>query len=201
MIEGRFFQMLGFLVEPNFLTSDDCGRIRREMAHSNPEPAGVVHDGKTVLDPGRRSTKRVDVGEASLRQVEKKLSAMRGRLERHFGLALQGCQEPQFLLYQGGDFFRLHADTNDFDGSPEFLRQRKVSAVIFIGQRAADDRPASHLGGELVFHGLIDDPRMEGRGFSFPHDVGTLLAFPSHVLHEVTPVTRGQRYTMTTWFF
>jgi len=201
MIDVRFFQMLGFLVEPNFLTSDDCGRIRREMVSSNPEPAGVVHDGKTVLDPGRRSTTRVEVGEASHRLVENKLSTARRSLERHFGVALQDCQEPQFLLYQEGDFFRLHADTNDFDGSPEFLRQRKISTIIFIGQQAADDRPASDLGGELVFHGLIDDPRMRDRGFSFPHDVGTLLAFPSHLLHEVTPVTRGQRYTVTTWFF
>jgi len=28
---------------------------------------------------------------------------------------------------------------------------------------------------------------------------GTLIAFPSHTLHEVTPITEGRRYSLVGW--
>jgi predicted 2-oxoglutarate/Fe(II)-dependent dioxygenase YbiX len=194
MIDVRVFQMLGFFVERNFLTREDCERIRGEMTHSSAEPAGVVHDGKIVLDLGHRSTNRVGVGDASVRLVEERLASVHKSLERHFGVPLQGWQEPQFLRYASGGFFRLHVDTNDLDGSPEFLKQRKVSAIIFLGHPSGEGSTVVDRGGDLVFRGLIDDPRIRNRGFSFSHDEGTFLAFPS-------TVTSGQRYTVATWFF
>jgi predicted 2-oxoglutarate/Fe(II)-dependent dioxygenase YbiX len=30
---------------------------------------------------------------------------------------------------------------------------------------------------------------------------GLLIAFPAGVLHEVTPVLRGSRYTLATWYY
>jgi predicted 2-oxoglutarate/Fe(II)-dependent dioxygenase YbiX len=201
MVDVRVFQMLGFFVARDFLTRDDCGRIRGEMRHSRAEPAGVVHDGRMVLDLEHRSTKRVGVGDASVRLIEERLASVHKSLERHFGVPLQGWQEPQFLRYASGGFFRLHADTNDLDGSPEFLRQRKVSAIIFLGHPSDEGGTVVDRGGDLVFRGLIDDPRIRNRGFSFSHDEGTFLAFPSTVSHEVTTVTSGQRYTVATWFF
>jgi len=199
MVDARLFQLCGFLVERNFLPSDDCARIRDEMEAAEYAAAGVVHDGELVLDLDHRRTKRVDVGETTARQVSNRLDAVRPQLERHFRLALQGCQELQFLRYASGDFFRRHADTRDAAGAPDFLRDRKISAVIFLGHTG--DTAAVDRGGDLMFHGLLDDPRIGDRGFPFPAAEGTLLAFPSGVSHEVTTVTSGQRFSIATWFY
>ena len=93
------------------------------------------------------------------------------------------------------------ADTSDTGMAPDFLRQRRISTVIFLGHPADDGEDDGGRGGDLVFHGLIDDPRMRDRGFAFPPEEGTLLAFPSTVLHEVTTVSSGHRYSIVTWFY
>jgi PKHD-type hydroxylase len=28
---------------------------------------------------------------------------------------------------------------------------------------------------------------------------GTIIAFPSYILHEVTPITKGKRYSLEGW--
>jgi SM-20-related protein len=32
-------------------------------------------------------------------------------------------------------------------------------------------------------------------------ETGALIAFPSEMLHEVTPITRGERFTIVSWFY
>jgi predicted 2-oxoglutarate/Fe(II)-dependent dioxygenase YbiX len=199
MLDAHVFELCGFLVDRAFLTHEDCARIRGEMTGAAAEHAGVVHDGEVVLDLGHRSTKRVGVGDATARFVADRLDEARPRIERHFRVELQGCQEPQFLRYSAGDFFRLHADSNDAHGAPGFLRDRKISTVVFLGHDDAMSRDGR--GGELLFHDLFDDPRLSGRGFPFPAAEGTFLAFPSTALHEVTTVTAGQRFSIATWFY
>jgi len=47
-------------------------------------------------------------------------------------------------------------------------------------------------GGELQIH-LSDKPEVMKK------EQGTLIAFPSHTLHEVTPITEGKRYSLVGW--
>jgi predicted 2-oxoglutarate/Fe(II)-dependent dioxygenase YbiX len=201
MVDVRVFQMLGFLVSRGFVTRDDCRRLRSEMRVATAESAGVVHEGENVIDRGHRSTKRVGVGDTSCRLIEERLAAVRPQIQGHFRVTLNGMQELQFLRYAPGDFFRCHADTSDNEMAPDFLKQRRISTVIFLGHADEDSHDGGGRGGDLVFHGLIDDQRMRGRGFAFPPEEGTFLAFPSTVLHEVTTVTSGHRYSIVTWFY
>src|SRR5205085_9991991 len=71
--------------------------------------------------------------------------------------------------------------------------RRRVSIVIFLN--AGD-----YEGGALTFYGLVDDPSWKTFGFALEATPGLLVAFPSHVRHEVTPVTAGDRYTVVDWF-
>jgi len=199
MDDARLFRMFGFFVEREFLQRDECARIRSAMDGADAEAAGVVHEGDIILDRELRSTARLEVDDAWRGLIDARLAPMRARLEQHFRATLEGWQEPQFLRYAAGDFFRVHADTSDVDHAPDFLRERKISTVVFLGHPGDGD--GSGAGGDLVFYELIDDPRMHDRGFAFPHDEGTLLAFPSTVPHEVTTVTSGRRYSVATWFY
>jgi SM-20-related protein len=50
-----------------------------------------------------------------------------------------------------------------------------------------------------VFYGLLEDPRTHGHGLAVEGEPGLLLAFRPDLLHEVTPVLHGDRYTIVTW--
>jgi len=51
------------------------------------------------------------------------------------------------------------------------------------------------------FYGLLqDDPKGQGVGLPLVGSAGALVAFPSHMIHGVTPVTHGRRYTIASWF-
>jgi PKHD-type hydroxylase len=63
---------------------------------------------------------------------------------------------------------------------------RKLSLTIQLSD------PFSYNGGELhLFTG--NEPTI------IPKEQGKLISFPSYVLHEVTPVTKGERYSLVAW--
>jgi len=63
---------------------------------------------------------------------------------------------------------------------------RKLSMSIQLSN------PNEYEGGDLLLH--------EGEeGIPLLKEQGTLLLFPSYILHEVTPVTKGERNSLVTW--
>ena len=62
---------------------------------------------------------------------------------------------------------------------------RKISYSILLN-------PGEYEGGELCLYGGEKPEVMK-------KTQGTLVMFPSYVLHEVTPVTKGERITLTYW--
>jgi PKHD-type hydroxylase len=101
-----------------------------------------------------------------------------------FGFDLTGFGEPfQVATYRGEDsgFYGWHVDI----GAGR-LAQRKLSLVIPLTD------PSAYEGGELqLFHD--HDP------VTVAMPLGRIVAFPSYVLHRVTPVTRGVRRTLAIW--
>jgi PKHD-type hydroxylase len=52
--------------------------------------------------------------------------------------------------------------------------------------------PSEYEGGELRLH-TSQEPVIIRK------EKGMVVCFPSYTLHEVTPVTRGERYTLVGW--
>ena len=66
------------------------------------------------------------------------------------------------------------------------LSNRKISIVVPLTD------PSEYDGGQFeVFHDAEPTP--------IPMPLGRIVAFPSYLLHRVTPVTRGVRRTMAIW--
>jgi PKHD-type hydroxylase len=63
---------------------------------------------------------------------------------------------------------------------------RKLSLTIQLSD------PADYEGGELAFQFSEEQELL-------PKEQGKLIAFPSYVLHEVKPVTKGTRYSLVAW--
>src|SRR5262245_7326075 len=195
---------LGLFVRRGFLSPESCRHIRGEMAAANQIPAMTRPAGEAggVLDQATRRTSVAGVSAETTAIVEERLRAIQLALEEHFALRLVGWQRPQFYMYEEGDFFVAHRDSDAADpAAPAWVKKRQVSVSIFLNDAHVGHDSDAHGGGALVFHGRRSEPG--GAGFSVPveSEEGLFLAFRSDWIHEVKPVTSGRRYSIVTWFF
>lgn len=88
----------------------------------------------------------------------------------------------QYTCYETlGDHYGAHLDFDD-----TWTNYRKLSFSVLL------DDPSTFEGGDLeIFVG--SEPK------ALPRKRGTLIAFPSFMMHRVTPVTRGQRHSLVGW--
>ncbi|WP_095083919.1 2OG-Fe(II) oxygenase [Mesorhizobium sophorae] len=174
-----------------------CSALCAEIRAASGRPAGLLgRDDQNPAWPEVRRTTRAEVSPATEALVNALLAEQRVALERHFGLALGNAEKPQFLHYREGDFFVPHQDGNTpliHDES----RFRRISAVILLNRQSDDPSPANYAGGSLVLHGPYSGPDLR---VAMPALPGSLVAFRSETTHEVTPVTRNERFTIVSWY-
>lgn len=193
---------LGIYTEENFLDRETCESLKARMRAGSHERAKVFErESGYALNEARRSTIRVNVDEGVASSIRERLLARCDEFTRRFGVEIGDCQEPTFLVYKPGDFFEPHRDYTESRNAPESIRQRRVSAVVFLGDEASDGVEGEYEGGSLAFYGLLKDPRCEHVGIPVRGRAGMLVAFRSDVFHQVSPVTRGERFTIVSWYF
>ena len=96
---------------------------------------------------------------------------------------LRGFSEPfQYTVYHAneGGHYDWHVDQG------KLQQQRKLSFSVQLSA------PSQYEGGELQAFGSNDIS-------TAPRERGTVIAFPSYVLHRVTPVTAGTRKSIVAW--
>lgn len=197
-----FFASFGLLAVPNFLERDLCAEIREEMATAGEVAATVrAADRSYAVDQQSRRTNWAEVSEETSSLVSERLMSLRADVAKVFGIEVSGVQRPQFLRYREGDFFAAHQDRGSDRKGAEFAQQRQVSAVIFLNDETSEARPDTYEGGALTLFGLLDTHDDRDVGLPVSGEAGALIAFPSEMLHEVTPITRGQRFTVVSWFY
>lgn len=104
----------------------------------------------------------------------------------------QGARSLQFSIYRGdaeggGHFYNTHQDTSLI--SADSPTQRKLSVVVQLSD--ADE----YEGGDFEMHYVKAHPPADSI-----RKRGTVLIFPSLLLHRVTPVTSGVRYSLVGWY-
>jgi len=182
-------------IERGFLDPAALAAVFAAVRASAGRPATVYGrgDSGTVDERVRRTTRLSPPAE--IEELVKRLLLSRARAaEEHFGLTLKELEEPQFLRYGPGDYFVAHQD-----GNTGLLRsereERKISAVIFLNNRSETDEPDTYGGGSLLFR-----PRGAARPSGPAGEAGTLVLFRAETTHEVEPVTRGERFTVASWY-
>lgn len=92
---------------------------------------------------------------------------------------------PMLSRYEVGMTYGPHADAAYLPLSNAPMRS-DISATLFVGH------PSDCEGGELVIHLGSESIRIKG-------EAGSMILYPSTTLHEVAPVTAGQRLSMFTF--
>ncbi len=92
---------------------------------------------------------------------------------------------PQVVRYGAGMGYGAHVDAAFMTLGQQRLRS-DVSCTVFLGD------PDSYEGGELVIYLGSQQVRIKGKA-------GEAVFYPSTTLHEVAPVTSGERLVMITF--
>ncbi|GLZ88181.1 PKHD-type hydroxylase PiuC [Metapseudomonas resinovorans] len=170
---------------PGIFTTEEATRIREAL-----EPADWA-DGKATA--GYQSAKakqneQLAEGDPLAREIS---SAMLQRLWNHplFVSAVlpNKVYPPLFNRYRGGGTFGYHIDNavRPIKGSPEQVRT-DVSATLFFSE------PDAYDGGDLVIQDTYGAHRVKLAA-------GDLVIYPASSLHQVEPVTRGERIASFFW--
>jgi SM-20-related protein len=147
---------------------------------------GTIHE--TV-----RKTTSLHPSDETITQVHERLLRHKSALEAHFSLNLTDCERPQFLRYEKGDFFVRHQDGNTKQLDFDHLRIRRISIVVFLNDFSVESQTNCYSGGLLNFYD-------QERSFGLSGETGLLVAFSADTMHEVSPVTSGERFTIISWF-
>ena len=108
------------------------------------------------------------------------------------------CENIQFTKYKLNQFYGWHSDSWEkiYDDKAPINFQGKIRKLSII---VALSDPNNYSGGEVQF-----DFRNKAEGSNIitceeVKEQGSIVVFPSHVWHQVTPVTEGERYSLVCW--
>lgn len=101
----------------------------------------------------------------------------------NWGFDIETSEQAQLGEYIDGGHYDWHVDEEFFN--KEKGKHRKVSVVLQLSD------PSTYEGGDLLLGYAQKTPASRERG--------AIVAFPSELMHKVTPVTKGTRYSATLW--
>ena len=110
--------------------------------------------------------------------------------QTYYGYDLTGVETLQFSEYRApSGHYGAHLDWGSSRNGVQ-VQARKLSFTVQLSD------PDSYEGGDLVIHdGQEQTPEIVAKR----RQLGSIIVFPSWVLHEVTPVTRGTRRSLVGW--
>ena len=168
-------------VTSGFLSEPEIDRL--VAGHAALLTEGPLGAGNT--NPEVRRSQVVFLGmEAKYQWLYQRVWAAAGECNRlFFGVDISGIEANiQLARYDSSDrgFYDWHTD---FAGMRPL---RKISISIQLS------RPEDYAGGDLEL-------LVSGQPQKLEKARGTFIAFPSFVVHRVTPVTRGTRWSLVAW--
>lgn len=167
-----------------------CSTIVEQAKEIEPQEAIVGFQGSNVDTKVRRSKVRwITRDNKDLGWLYHELTNL-FHIANHnaFGSELWHLNEIQFTEYNEEDqgYYNWHNDVNWDDGRQV---HRKLSLVCQLSS------PEEYEGGEFEMQPLhLGSPKQEHL-----RTQGTVLVFPSFVVHKVNPVTKGTRHSLVAW--
>jgi PKHD-type hydroxylase len=165
-------------------TCDEIERIKvigRRLGMNRAQTGG---SGENCLDHRRSFNSWIFPNEHTHWIYQKLSDAIDQNNQKFFNFDLSMIENLQFTYYSSEEegCYKGHIDPLNW----KLPHNRKLSLVMQLSD------PSEYEGGELRLH-TSHEPVIIRK------EKGMVVCFPSYTLHEVTPVTRGERYTLVGW--
>lgn len=187
---GWFIKDLNYVNEPfvyasGVLSDDEIKLVEMLASKSTMQGDGALENGEVHEDIRKNKISWIETNEES-KDLYMKLSNIVQQLnDRFYRYDLTEMEDLQYAEYNStmNGHYKTHCD----DGY-KYNLFRKLSLTIQLSDES------EYQGGDLLFYRFTTtDP------INSPKTKGTLILFPSYVIHEVTPVTQGLRKSLVSW--
>lgn len=194
MSTAPLLRKLGIFVVEDFMLPSECYALREEMINSEKTLAGIYDEALNIEYINRpiRKTLYCQVSDSTHQSFTNRIRALKPQLEDFFNIALADSFElPKYLHYSKGDFFAPHTDNQ---------LTRKINVTINLNDKNTQSADTGYDGGTLMLYGLMKQDAFKKKGIAAPCSIGCLIAYPVDIVHEVTPITSGSRFTIVSRF-
>jgi predicted 2-oxoglutarate/Fe(II)-dependent dioxygenase YbiX len=181
---GEIDNDLTMWVYTDVLTENDCDALIKLYNQVPGEEAGIGGGTNSTVDKTVRNVNRV------ILPVHKGIGARLAAVgldanAQRWGFDIKKANQSEFLKYPtGGGRYKGHIDTF-LSKAPENLAEcRKVTVLAFLNDDFKGGKFFLQTGHEKIYP---------------PQKKGTVIAFPSFILHGVEDVEEGERYSVVTW--
>jgi len=172
-----------------------CDRVVKEGELLPHEADAMIGPAGENSNPEKRKTELAFVPQQAMyRWVYENVQACVNAANAQFWNFRLSTVEPlQYGIYRPGQFYTWHADQHPrpYEDGPDKGLTRKLTISVQLSD--GDD----YEGGEFELRQPCDDnsvERIEGIRAR-----GSVIIFPSFVMHRVTPVTSGERRSLVGW--
>lgn len=169
---------------PDALSADQCDTLLALVQAHQLRDAGLV-GGATAHQIRRAEVAWLDDIPQAAWVLDRMMTVVAQANREGFSFDLTDFGEsPQVARY--GAERQGHFDWHSDIGAGNWAAKRKLTIVVQLSD------PADYQGGTLEL-------RPDSTIIEAPRNRGTATIFPSFVLHRVTPVTLGTRWSLTLW--
>jgi PKHD-type hydroxylase len=165
----------------NFLSADELSRLR-ELAQNT----RFVDGRATNSGYQQKQNLQIDPSDAAFSESSRLVNEAYNRSQEFRNFALpKRIASPILARYEPGMRYGPHADAA-YLPLPNGMLRSDLSSTVFLAD------PKSYEGGELVMH--LGDTQVVVK-----YPAGSAVVYPSTTMHEVRPVTSGQRLVALTF--
>lgn len=180
------------VAENGHFTEEECEQIKA-VASTHDSGRGEIEMSEMDTRGKIRSVEsyRLPWNDESAWIFTRLIGVSRAANDNFFGFDLPGLYSPykhrsllhyvEILCYKPGDHYIRHMDYGPVAVT------RKLSLITQLSD------PDDYEGGDVLID--VGDVKL----FSASREQGSHTIFPSFLLHEVTPVTRGKRWALVAW--
>ena len=179
VIEDRSF--MDMLSNNEIFSPEECAHIIETCAPEKWDEATIDgNDGGAVITDHRHGSSHILVPTDENKLIFRKIMTLVIAANNHsFKFDIDHIASIQIAKYEEGDYYKKH-----YDVGVGYSGNRKLSITVQLSD------PDTYERGDLVLS--LGD-------FTAPREIGSVSIFPSFILHEVTPITRGTRYSLVSW--
>lgn len=166
------------------LTQSDCDKLVKLYTQAPSEEAAIGINVNNVVDKTIRNVNRVPL--PTYKGIGARLAAVGlDANSQRWNFDIKKANQSEFLKYPAGDGrYKGHIDTN-LSKDPDNLQEcRKLTVLAFLNDDFKGGKFFIQNGHYKIYP---------------PQKAGTVLVFPSFLLHGVEDVEEGERYSVVTW--
>ena len=165
-------------------SDEEIDRIKVIGRRLGTKRATTADNNENCLDHRRSFTSWIQPNEHTSWIYQRLTLLVNENNKKFFNYDIEKIETLQFTYYEFEEngCYKSHIDQLDWS----IPHNRKLSMVLQLSD------PSEYDGGELRLY-------TSHQPTEIIKEKGYIITFPSHTLHEVTPVTRGERYSLVAW--